>query len=148
MRRTLTLLASLFLAGTGTTSAAVVISTTPATQTTAAVAGADIVIDFDEPLSPATVSSATFRVFGRWSGPAFGTTTLENGDTRIRYTPAEPFFTGEWVSVMLSGGVQFAGGDSLASGFVLQFWIASGPGFGRLPDEKTRQRMVQYLNNL
>jgi hypothetical protein len=128
MRRTLTLIASLVLAGSSTTSAAVVISTTPVSQTTTASAGGDIIIDFDEPLSPATVNNATFRVFGRWSGPAPGTTTLENGDTRIRYTPAEPFFTGEWVNVMLSHGVGFAGGDTLSSGFVLQFWIASGPG--------------------
>jgi hypothetical protein len=128
MRRTYLWIAVLLLATAGMARAAGVVSSFPPAQITTAAAATDILVDFDLALDPATVTAATFRVFGRWSGPAPGTIALENGDTRIRYTPLEAFFSGEWVNVMLSHDVQFTGGDTLSSGYAFGFWIASGPG--------------------
>jgi len=51
-----------------------VIETSPLSQTLITAPSAPIVITFDQPLNEATITTNTFRVFARWSGPMDGTT--------------------------------------------------------------------------
>lgn len=90
-------------------------------------AAADIIVDFDSALNTSTVTATSFQVFGRWSGPATGTFQFENGDTRIRFSPTEPMFSGEAVMVMLSRNVQSASGGALATGHAWGYWIKTAP---------------------
>src|SRR5689334_14419740 len=56
-------------------------------------ANAPVQVTFDEPIDSLSVDPISFRVFGRWSGPASGLRTV-HGNT-ITFTPNEPFFAGE-----------------------------------------------------
>ena len=47
-----------------------VVSVSPASGFVGSDVDTDIVVQFDEALDPGTVTSESFRVFGRWSGPA------------------------------------------------------------------------------
>lgn len=85
----------------------------------------EIVVEFDEALNPATVTTQTFNVFGRWSGPAAGTISLENGDRTIRFTPFEPCAFGETVTVRMSKGITDAGGTPLNHAYSWQFWTGA-----------------------
>lgn len=87
-----------------------------------------IQIDLDTALDPTTVNTGTVMVFGKWSGPMDGTVTLEEGNTRIRFTPARNFFYGEWVNVRLTNAIQSAGGDPMPSGHTFGFWTRTLPG--------------------
>jgi len=91
-------------------------------------AGASTIIEvhFSEPIDPASVTGISFRVFGRWSGPASGTTVV-NGGT-ITFTPAEPFFAGEWITVNLSKAIENLDGENLVNGYAWNFWIATADG--------------------
>ncbi len=84
-------------------------------------ASAVISVNFDDAIDPTTVNEITFRVFGRWSGPASGSyvVTLNN----ITFTPSEPFFAGEWVTASLSKGIKSMSGEALAKGYAWNFWI-------------------------
>lgn len=106
----------------------VVTSVSPTPQTISAPVDSPIVIEFDTPLDPTTVNAASMRIFGRWSGPASGVYILENGNQRIRFTPSEPFFAGEWITVSLSKNITGMTGEPLATGFWCNFWTAAAPG--------------------
>lgn len=86
---------------------------------------AEVVIDFDRALDPASVLPSTVRVFGRWSGPAEGTLALENGGLSIRFTPDGEYFFGEAVSVQLSKGIRSASGIAMDTPFASMFWTGS-----------------------
>ncbi len=90
-------------------------------------AGGAITIDMALPVDPGSVRKETFRVSGRWSGPAIGSLTFEVQNTRIRFEPAEPFFAGEIVTVALSDSVRFENGSGLEAGFSWNFWIKAAP---------------------
>lgn len=125
-RKTLTLSLLLVLSASAFTLKAQtphVISVLPTPQTIAAAPDGDILLTFDTALDPLSVADTTVRVFGRWSGPAAGAITLENGNTQVRFNPADNFFYGEWITVSLSKSVKSAGGQSLATGFYCNFWI-------------------------
>ena len=72
-----------------------VMSVTPTAQKVNAAADAAITVTFDTEINPTSITNISFRVMGRWSGPAQGTTVLENDNKTIRFTPDEPFFAGE-----------------------------------------------------
>ena len=44
----------------------------PPAQTITVAVDVDIVVTFDQPIDPSSVTNENFRVFGRWSGPATG----------------------------------------------------------------------------
>jgi hypothetical protein len=100
----------------------------PPAQTITAEPSADIVVRFSTPVDPFTVTAESFRVFGRWSGPSGGTFQFEAGDSIVRFIPDEPLFAGEWMTVMLSHDIAGAGGDSLSTGFMWNFWVRTLPG--------------------
>ncbi len=57
-----------------------------------------------------------------------GTFQLENGNTRIRFTPDVPFSVGELITISVSKDVTSSDGDPLTFGYAWQYWTASGPG--------------------
>jgi VCBS repeat protein/Big-like domain-containing protein/flagellar hook capping protein FlgD len=81
---------------------------------------------FDQAIDPASVDNVTFRVYGRWSGAHGGTRTV-NGGT-ITFTPAVPFFAGEWVTVSMSKGITNESAQHLAKGYTWNFWVATANG--------------------
>ena len=103
-------------------------SISPASQMITAATDAPIVIDFDQTLDPSTVNADNVKVFGRWSGPAPGTFTLENNDQRIVFQPNEAFMAGEWITVNLTKNIKSAGGENMALGYTSYYWTATAPG--------------------
>ncbi|MDO8367471.1 MAG: FG-GAP-like repeat-containing protein [Saprospiraceae bacterium] len=88
----------------------------------------NIEIQFDAPIDPASVTSASVRIFGRWSGPAAGSFVLEDGDKRIVFSPALPFFAGEMVTVSVNKKLRSASGSALEKGYFWQYGIKTAPG--------------------
>ena len=98
-----------------------VVSTAPALNATAAVT-TTVRIDFDKPLNTATVNANSFRVFGRWSGPASGTLSFSNGNQTVTLTPTNPLSAGEQVFVNLSHDIAATDTSTLrAAGYAFQF---------------------------
>ena len=114
--------------GQNTLAQPVVSSVSPAAQVIDAPVDSDILITFATPLDPATVTASAFRVFGRWSGPAAGTITVENSNRTVRFDPSADLFAGEWITVSLSNGITDASGNPLASGYSWNFWTATRQG--------------------
>ena len=84
-----------------------------------------IQVTFDEPIDTASVSPVSFRVFGRWSGPAAGARNV-NGNT-VTFLPTQGFFAGEWVTVNVSRNITNTSGEPLTQGYAWNFWIKSKP---------------------
>ncbi|MCB0521792.1 MAG: VCBS repeat-containing protein [Saprospiraceae bacterium] len=105
-----------------------VLSTLPVHQTNNAPSNTEIAVYFDESLDVATVSGASFRVFGRWSGPAKGSLALFDNNRQVVFSPEEPFFAGEWVTVSLSKTIKSETGENLAKPYAWNFWIKTAPG--------------------
>jgi hypothetical protein len=117
---------SLFFALCATARASVhVVSIDPPRQRINVPANSPIQVTFDEPIDSLSVDPVSFRVFGRWSGPASGQRTV-HGNT-ITFTPNEPFFAGEWVTVNVSRKIKSEVGESMAQGYAWNFWIKTKP---------------------
>ena len=110
------------------TTAAVVSSVTPAPNSMTGGAEDPIVLTLTEALDASTFDAGAFSVFGRWSGVASGRVSLEDGGTRIRFEPDEPFHAGEAVTATLDRGVRTADGATLPTGYTWTFWVQAGPG--------------------
>src|SRR5262245_4126563 len=111
-------LASLFLLVPAATSAAAqnalpagpggtlaVVQTSPAAISTAPVTSA-ITVVFDRPVALDTLDAASFRVFGRYSGPARGSFAFTNGARRVTFVPDALFSAGEVVWVNLAHSIR------------------------------------------
>jgi hypothetical protein len=88
-------------------------------------ATADILIDFDTALNPATVVPSNIKAWGHWSGMMTGQLQLENGNTRIRYIPAQPFSAGELVTIFVAKNIQDSNGEPMLRGYSWTYWIRS-----------------------
>jgi hypothetical protein len=85
-------------------------------------------VTFDQPVLPASVTPASFRVFGHSSGAASGPLTLSNANQTVTLTPVRPFAAGEVVSVNLSHDLAASDGSPLrAAGYAWQFTVATAP---------------------
>ncbi len=115
----------LFVATSALAQAPNVVSVSPSNEAVGASRDADLLVTFDTSLDAATVGSASFRVFGHWSGPMAGSLSLESGNTVIRFTPDASFQAGERVLVQLSRAITAADGTPLAHGYMWGFWSAS-----------------------
>ena len=104
-----------------------VASISPVAQYISAAKDAAIVVTFDTAIEPNSVNNLTFRVMGRWSGPAKGILSLQNNNTEVVFTPDEPFFAGENVLVSLSKGIQSNGGENMSKAYAWTYWIATAP---------------------
>jgi hypothetical protein len=116
----------LAVAGPALAAPPVVTSVYPARQRIDAGAHTIIEVHFDQDIDAASVTSVSFRVFGRWSGPATGSFTVAGGT--ITFTPDEPFFAGEWVTVSLSKAIENNAAENLVKGYAWNFWIATANG--------------------
>ncbi len=117
-----------------------------------------IVIQLDAALDPASVSAASIRVFGRWSGPASGSFVLEDANKRIVFSPSQPFFAGEMVTVSVNKKLRSAFGTPVEKGYFWQYGIKTAPGSLqqskvktielRLPGESWIQTYGAYAGDL
>ena len=105
-----------------------VVSMSPDAQSLTALPTDIITITFDQSLEETTVNSATFMVFGRWSGPMPGTFSFNGSSTEVTFTPARNFFYGEWITVRLTNAIQSTGGDPITNGYAFNYWIKTLPG--------------------
>ncbi|HEX6791493.1 MAG TPA: FG-GAP-like repeat-containing protein [Candidatus Krumholzibacteria bacterium] len=120
--------AASLIATTGVAHAAppTVASVYPARQRIDAGRHTIIEVHFDQDIAAESVTSTTFRVFGRWSGPATGSFTV--AASTITFTPSDPFFAGEWITVQLSKGIQNTSGENMLQGYAWNFWIETANG--------------------
>ncbi len=87
-----------------------------------------IVLTFDLPLNLATVTSATVKVMGKYSGPVPGAFSLDAGGTHLTFTPGRPYFVAEEITLMASSAVRSTGLDALVGGFYASWYVKSGVG--------------------
>jgi len=87
-----------------------------------------ISVTFDRPVMPSSVTSTSFSVYGRWSGPRPGTFSFSNGDQTVTLMPDDRFAAGDVVLVTLSHDLQAADSSFLRSaGYSYQFWTRTRP---------------------
>jgi hypothetical protein len=105
-----------------------VVSVSPARAGLNAPVGTSVSVTFDRPVNPASVNSASFRVFGRWSGTAEGPFTFTNNNHTVTLTPINHFSAGENVMVNLSHDLLAADGSPMrAAGYSWRFWTRTRP---------------------
>ena len=87
-----------------------------------------IVVEFDAGVSILSITDASFRAFGRWSGPVEGSFTVENGNQRVIFTPDDPFMAGEYITVTLSSAIENPPlTNNLNPAYQWSFWTSSLP---------------------
>ncbi|MFN8642640.1 MAG: FG-GAP-like repeat-containing protein [Candidatus Binatia bacterium] len=85
-------------------------------------------VTFDRAVTPGTVTGATFRVSGQWSGAGPGAFSFSNGNKTVTVTPTKPFSAGEMVFVNLSHAIVGADTTPLrAAGYAFRFRTATAP---------------------
>jgi len=105
-------------------------SVQPAMNASNVLPNAQIVVTFDRAISLAALPPASghLRVFGKSTGPAAGTWTLDPGGFAARFTPTEPFAAGEVVQLGVSHDVVALDGSALRSaGFHSEFRVRTRP---------------------
>ena len=113
----------LLLAGVGAAAPLQVVARSPE-RLTASARTAGVTITFDRSVDHSSITSASFRVFGKQSGTATGSFTFSPDDTAVTLTPTRPFVAGEVVHVNLSHDVMGADASPLRSaGYTYQFRI-------------------------
>lgn len=99
-----------------------VTSVSPVSNTNVAPRSAPISVTFDQPVMTSTVTGASFRAFGRWTGPIAGTFSFSNADRTVTLTPTRPFSAGDQVIVNLSHDLRAADGSAIrTAGYVWVF---------------------------
>ncbi len=91
---------------------------------------ADIVLHFDRAISASALPPSTddVTVFGKSTGPAAGSWSVENGGLAARFTPAVPFSAGEVVEVGISHDLVATDASTLRSaGYHFAYRIRTRP---------------------
>ena len=113
---------AVWVAGFETAGAAPFVAhTRPTRERVNAPATTAVVAYFSERIDSTTVTTASFHVYGRWSGPAAGTFAF--APNTVTFTPSEPFFAGERVTAVLSKAIRNLSGEPMASGFAWSFSV-------------------------
>jgi hypothetical protein len=98
----------------------VVVSSDPAINASNVAPNKSIVVDFDRALDPSTIGN--FRVYGNAGGTVPGAIVLENGNQRLRFSPARSYFAGELITVNMSHDLRAQDGTFLRqAGWVVSF---------------------------
>jgi hypothetical protein len=94
-----------------------IVSTTPANNTTNVATSTTIVMNFSNPLDPATVNATTLPVMVGWNSnqEITGTYAFTNNNSTVTFTPATPFPVNTQIWVGACGGPLDLIGDSLAT---------------------------------
>jgi hypothetical protein len=125
MRSLSSLCVSLVLAS-GAAAQLTVVSVDPPLNASNRAANTSIVVDFDRALDPASLDH--FKVYASAGGPVQGSKTLENGDTRVRFEPLNPFLAGEIVWTLMSEDLAAQDGSFLRTeGFAASFRVGAAP---------------------
>jgi len=90
-----------------------VTSTLPANGAVDVSIAAPVVVNFTEALDPATVTPATFQV-SAGGPPIDGVRSLADGDSTVRFFPAQPLPLGTTITVALTSGITDRFGNALA----------------------------------
>lgn len=115
--------------GPGVTGEFGVVWVYPGSNTQALPADTPLVIEFTEPVDPASLNSSTFAVFGRASGMTPGYFDLFEDGRIVQFTPERSFMPGEAVEVMLTHDLASIDGSTLrAAGYAWTFWVQVGGG--------------------
>ncbi|MEO1263645.1 MAG: FG-GAP-like repeat-containing protein [Bacteroidota bacterium] len=120
----------------------------PAPHIINAPTGTAITIQFENPIDPASISEQSVRVFGKWSGPASGTFSFFENNTRVSFLPSENLFAGEWVNVSLTKNIKSADGENMETGYTWGFWMATKPGVLNQPLTETIELRLPGENYL
>ncbi|MEO8446906.1 MAG: FG-GAP-like repeat-containing protein [bacterium] len=113
-----------------------------------------VTVNFNTAISTQSVTSNTFRVFGRQLGPIPGTFEFLNNNTQVRFTPSDPFHAGEWITVNLSKGITSQTGTPMDLGFAWNFWTKAEPGtlnqtlIKTIPVRRTGEGLIQCYGAL
>lgn len=118
-----------------------VVQVSPGAQRVDAPRDAEIVVVFEGAVDPASVDLDSVSVWGRWSGVASGTLSVDDDGSRVRFSPSAPLMPGEQITVTLSTGLRSVGGEALAQGYAWSYWTAAEP--GTLDLELTGQRSAR-----
>lgn len=87
-----------------------------------------ISVTFDRAVNLGTVNSASFRVYGRWSGPVGGSFTLSDAGSTLTFRPDRTFFAGETVYLNLATSILAQDGGALRTGgYTYSFNTAAQP---------------------
>ena len=125
----------------------VVSTVQPPRHALTALVSTSISVTFDQAVDPASINAASFRAFGRWSGPVGGTFTLSDGNRMVSLEPDQDLFFGEQVMVILSHDIRTPGGTFVRpGGYSWQFWTAAAPatrGYTLLDSLTTRTTPAQ-----
>ncbi|NND70727.1 MAG: T9SS type A sorting domain-containing protein [Rhodothermales bacterium] len=108
--------------GLSRTGLAQVVDTVPSRNATAASIDTDIVFTLSQAVDVSTIADTVVYAWGRWSGRALGTVTVQQNGTEIRFSPERSFFYGEMVTVRLPSTLRMTDGSMLSGGYTLQFW--------------------------
>ena len=87
----------------------------------------DVVVDFSEPLDPATVTLDTFELFAPGPTEVPAAVSLENGNTRVRLNPTSDLSFSTSYTMFVRVGVQDVAGNNLAVESSWSFTTASSP---------------------
>ncbi len=105
-----------------------VVSSSPAPRILNAAINSPISVTFDRAVNPATITTDSFRGFGKWSGSVHGTYSFSNGNQTVTLTPSTPLMPGESVTMFLSTAILGVDNTPLrAGGYSFQFWTEVAP---------------------
>jgi hypothetical protein len=96
----------------------VVVSTLPVSGAVEIETAAPVMVTFNKPIDPRTITNSTFTLYGP-DGPVTGTVSV-NGATAT-FTPSAPLASDSWYFATISGSVRDVSGTVLGSGYPWNF---------------------------
>lgn len=103
-----------------------VVGVSPSPEALGVPRDADVVVEFDRPVDPASLTPSSFHVLGRWSGPVAGQFVLLDPRT-VAFVRSRDFSAAERVIVSLSTDIRAIDGTALARGRTFAFWARTDP---------------------
>ena len=97
----------------------------------------DIVVTFSEAMDESTLNAGTFIVNGSCSGQHMGVISYDDDTRTVTFDPNFDFGCGELVTVLLTTGIEAAGGTAMEQSFSWSFTAASESGGGDLVSDST-----------
>lgn len=107
-----------------------IVAVTPLKNAISAPITTTVAVTFDMDINPATLTSATFQVLGKYSGRHTGTISYNSSTKTAAFDPTTDFVKGEEVKVVLTNGIASVDHGTLVHGHSWQFMtqVNSGPG--------------------
>jgi hypothetical protein len=85
-----------------------------------------VVVQFDAPVAPASVTTSSLRLWSQMTGSIAATRVWSNGNRTLTLTPARPFPAGDWVTLNLAKTITGADSTTLRNaGYTSQFLVAA-----------------------